>query len=348
MIILFFLIQMVWAHPQDMGHMTAQVQQNELKVSLELAPNVWSSMAGLSEERLLQSTPEQKAVLFFQTTFADNKVFSDESECAWGPVAVENAAPNIKIVTTATCEKPILNWHSDLSFLKRAPPGFELLVQSQGLGESEEFIINAEKSNVQISDQSEHSWSEFIKLGVEHIGVVANQWYGPEGLHLPEGIDHILFVIALVLAGGGFINILKSVSGFTLGHSITLTLATLNIVHVPSRLVESCIALSIVIVAAEALFAKTKKSSWKIATLFGLIHGLGFATALSELHLSTHNLVRALIGFNVGVEFSQAVIVCVTLPIVLLLAKKPRLRLNPAFALAILVVGANWFIKRAF
>ena len=150
------------------------------------------------------------------------------------------------------------------------------------------------------------------------------------------------------MAGGGFINILKSVSGFTLGHSITLTLATLNIVHVPSRLVESCIALSIVIVAAEALFAKTKKSSWKIATLFGLIHGLGFATALSELHLSTHNLVRALIGFNVGVEFSQAVIVCVTLPIVLLLAKKPRLRLNPAFALAILVVGANWFIKRAF
>src|SRR5439155_904659 len=85
---------------------------------------------------------------------------------------------------------------------------------------------------------------KFVTMGLQHIGATSGEWLSEKGLHFPDGIDHILFVIALILGGGGFINILKTVTGFTIGHSLTLALATLHLVHVPSRLVESSIALS--------------------------------------------------------------------------------------------------------
>ena len=97
------------------------------------------------------------------------------------------------------------------------------------------------------------SFGRFVAMGVEHIGNHRNQWFDSSHFHFPEGIDHILFVLALLLAGGSLLSAFKTVSGFTIGHSITLALATFGLVHVPSRIVESAIALSIAIVAVESL-----------------------------------------------------------------------------------------------
>lgn len=142
-------------------------------------------------------------------------------------------------------------------------------------------------------------WSvagEYAKLGVEHILL---------------GADHLLFVLALLLITQGGWKLLKTVTAFTLAHSITLSLAALGFVHVPPAPVEAVIALSIVFVAVEILRARkgregiTARAPWLVAFTFGLLHGFGFAGALSEIGLPEGNIPLALLFFNVGVEFGQ-------------------------------------------
>jgi hypothetical protein len=143
---------------------------------------------------------------------------------------------------------------------------------------------------------------------------------------------------------------LKTVTGFTAGHSVTLALATLGIVHLPQRLVESAIALSIAFVAAEAIFIRKGRARWRIALFFGLVHGLGFASALAELHLDRSSILKALVGFNVGVELGQAVIVAIALPTLYLLQRPAASRrfAVPTLAFFIFSAGSYWFVRRAF
>ena len=100
-----------------------------------------------------------------------------------------------------------------------------------------------------------HGFWEFVLMGVRHIGATPSEWQGKDGLQLPAGLDHILFLLALILCDVSLVPTLKAVTGFTLGHSVTLALATLGIVRLPSRLTESAIALSIAYVAGEDLWA---------------------------------------------------------------------------------------------
>ncbi len=159
-----------------------------------------------------------------------------------------------------------------------------------------------------------------------------------------------MFLLALILAGGGLLRTLGTVTGFTVGHSITLALATLDVVRVPGRIAESAIALSIVYVAVEDLVVKEPKHRWRIATAFGLLHGFGFASALTELHLSRAGLASALFGFNAGVEVGQAVIVALLAPAVLALRKQKWFAEygSRACAAAIAAAGTFWFVQRAF
>ena len=131
---------------------------------------------------------------------------------------------------------------------------------------------------------------------------------------------------------------------------MTLVLATLNVVRLPSQLVESIIALSIAFVAAEAFFGLWKQHRWKLAVGFGLIHGFGFANALTELELSGSSLAKALVGYNTGVELGQVAIVLVLAPLILWLRRQPRvgeIAIRGA-AGVIFVAGSYWFIVRAF
>jgi hypothetical protein len=170
--------------------------------------------------------------------------------------------------------------------------------------------------------------------------------HGPKGWKLPDGIDHILFLLALMLAGGSLLRILGIVTGFTLGHSITLALSALHIVRPPAALIERLIALSIALVAAEAFLGKFEGHRWKVASCFGLIHGFGFATVLNQLDLSTGDLVSALFGYNLGVELGQVTIVLVTAPLILYLQRQRRFHpLVRALAAVIFLAGTYWFFQ---
>ena len=131
--------------------------------------------------------------------------------------------------------------------------------------------------------------------------------------HIAIGPDHILFIIGLLLLGGRLTRLLAIVTAFTLGHSMTLALATLQIVDPPARVIEPAIALSIVYVGADNLLTGTKDRdvrAW-VALLFGLVHGFGFASVLRETGLPDRALGMSLFSFNLGVEIGQAMIVVV-------------------------------------
>ena len=163
--------------------------------------------------------------------------------------------------------------------------------------ESPSFMVEASPSPWQLA------WT-YLVIGVEHILF---------------GIDHLLFVLALVLLVKGWKPLLGTITSFTLAHSLTLALATLGMVHVPGPPVEACIALSIVFVASEIIRSRqgrpglTEQSPWVVAFTFGLLHGLGFAGALSDVGLPEHAIPLALLLFNVGVECGQVLFVAVVL-----------------------------------
>ena len=151
----------------------------------------------------------------------------------------------------------------------------------------------------------EVSWTYLI-LGVEHILF---------------GIDHLLFVLALLLIVKGVPKLIKTITAFTLAHSVTLVAAALGFVHVPGPPVEAIIALSIVFVAMEIIHERngrtglTARMPWLVALTFGLLHGFGFAGALSEVGLPQQAIPLALLFFNVGVEVGQLLFVAVILVI---------------------------------
>lgn len=137
--------------------------------------------------------------------------------------------------------------------------------------------------------------------------------------HILLGVDHLLFVLALVLIVRGVGLLVKTITAFTIAHSITLGLATLGYVHVPSAPVEATIALSIVFVALEILRSRrgerglTARAPWLVAGILGLLHGFGFAGALSQVGLPAHDIPLALLFFNLGVEAGQLAFVVVAL-----------------------------------
>ena len=191
--------------------------------------------------------------------------------------------------------------------------------------------------------------------------------YVHEGIwHIWLGFDHILFLLSLLLPAvlvrrdgkwqsapdfrAAFWDVAKIVTAFTLAHSITLTLAALGIVSLPSRLVESAIALSVVLAALNNVFPVVARGRWIAAFAFGLLHGFGFAGALADLGLPAGSLALSLAGFNIGVELGQLAIVSVFLPVAFALRATwtyRRVVLAGGSAVIAAIAGV-WLVERAF
>ena len=190
--------------------------------------------------------------------------------------------------------------------------------------------------------------------------------YLVEGVwHIWIGFDHILFLLSLLLPavlvfqmrrwqgvanfGAALREVLWVVTSFTAAHSITLSLAALGLVSLPSRLVESAIALSVVLAAANNLWPVVERRRWLVAFGFGLIHGFGFASVLAELGLPADALALSLLGFNAGVEVGQMAIVAGFLPVAFLL-RNTRFYLRGVFVLGswlTMLVALIWLLERA-
>lgn len=228
------------------------------------------------------------------------------------------------------------------------------IVDNEGLP-ADSFSKNKTKVNLSLTEASvmKGVW-KMIKLGIWHIWI---------------GLDHILFLIALVLPSvmrresqdqvqswkpvekfrTAFWYILKIVTFFTLAHSITLSLAALDVINLDPRMVESIIALSIGLAAFHNIKPIFGKREWLIALGFGLFHGLGFASVLGEKGLRGEFLVPSLVGFNVGVEIGQVVIIALVFPILFFWRKSTRYpKLLYYGSLVLIAIAIYWFIERFF
>lgn len=214
---------------------------------------------------------------------------------------------------------------------------------------------------IQLQDGTQHSAilrpgsPEFtIPLEASKLEIARDYWRMGT-IHILEGIDHLLFVLALLLIVSGLGPLVKAVTAFTVAHSITLALATLGVVHVPAAPTEAIIALSILFLASEIIHQRngvigmTEGYPWVIAFIFGLFHGLGFAGALSEIGVPQHEVPLALLMFNVGVETGQLLFIAVVLSLIALLKRLPFTAPQGAWRLlpyGIGSVAAFWTIER--
>ena len=177
----------------------------------------------------------------------------------------------------------------------------------------------------------------FVKAGFQHI--------------IPEGIDHILFVLGLFFSCITFRSLLWQVTAFTVAHSITLVLAAQGLVQLRGDIVEAIIALSIVWVAVEnCLFKEPSKWRYMIVFAFGLLHGLGFAALLTQYGLPKDNFISMLLAFNLGVEFGQLAVLVIAFVLIKMIMKKNWYsnEIKIPASLIIAGIGLFWFIERVF
>jgi hypothetical protein len=217
------------------------------------------------------------------------------------------------------------------------------LVRAQIGGHTITGVLGPDRPSLLLRAQARSGLLDYLGEGVWHIWI---------------GFDHLLFLISLLLPAvlavprfaPAFWEVLKVVTAFTVAHSITLALAALGVVNLPSRLVESAIAFSVVLAALNNLWPLVQRGRWLVAFGFGLVHGFGFATVLAELGLPQESLVVALLGFNLGVEAGQLAIVALFLPLAYSARHTWAYRRMVCVggSAAIALIAAIWMIERVF
>jgi len=228
------------------------------------------------------------------------------------------------------------------------------LLRSRIGGEVVTAVLGPDQPRLALLAEGRSRWAQFLdyaREGVWHIGI---------------GIDHVLFLLSLLLpavlalSSRGwepaarfapvFWDVFRVVTAFTVAHSITLSLAALAVIELPSRLVESAIALSVVLAALNNLWPLVHRGRWLVAFGFGLVHGFGFASVLTDLGLPKDALLVALVGFNLGVEAGQLLIVAAFLPLAYWLRGTWAYRrmIFAGGSAAIALVASVWMVERAF
>lgn len=237
----------------------------------------------------------------------------------FGPVEVNDRVDGnyVWLPFTATCKGSQLTQLSiDYRLMEGIDPSHRGLLTVTAWGATQTAVLNGEQSIALAHPSPWRAFTEYLQTGIWHI------W---------SGIDHLLFLLSLLLpavlrrreqhweavplAKPAFLNILKVVTAFTVAHSITLSLAAIDLVRLPSRFTESVIAASIIVAALNNIFPKVTEGRWRIAFAFGLLHGFGFASVLADMGLPPGARAVSLVSFNLGVEVGQLAVVIAVMPL---------------------------------
>jgi hypothetical protein len=355
-LLLLALAQSASAHISSSGFLVIRVQGQSLEGSIELAIRdvelavgvdsnhdgkvTWGELRD-AEPELARYVAQHLALstcpLQFQALQVNERV---DGNYAWLPFH-------------AHCSSTPRQLNITYTLLEGLDPSHRGLLTLTSVSGTQTGVVGGGKPNSSFNIDSPSQWRtlvEYLQAGIEHI------W---------SGIDHLLFLISLLLpavlartrgrwepvpnARPAFLGILKVVTAFTLAHSITLTLAALDIVRLPTRLTESVIAASIVVAALNNLFPLVTETRARIAFAFGLLHGFGFASVLADMGLPSGARLLSLLAFNLGIEAGQLAVVLLVMPVAY------RLRVTPLYRNAVLPWGSAaiaglalvWLVQRA-
>lgn len=354
-------IQVAGAHISSSGFLALQAEGTQVSGSLEFALRdaelavgidsnhdgriTWGELRGSEPllrryviQHLALSAQGSDCPLTFQPLRVNARV---DGHYAWLPFTAQCAtAPRTLAVT--------------YRLMEGLDPSHRGLLTLTSAGIAQTGVLGGSQARASFSLNEPSRWRafvEYLQAGIEHI------W---------GGIDHLLFLISLLLpavlsrrragwepvvsARPAFFSILKVVTAFTLAHSITLTLAALDVIRLPSRLTESVIAASIIVAALNNIFPVVTESRARIAFAFGLLHGFGFASVLADMGLPSGARLLSLLAFNLGIEAGQLAVVLVVMPMVYQAraGRWYRQAVLPWGSAAIAGLALVWLIQRAF
>jgi hypothetical protein len=350
-----------WAHKPSDSYLSLSIQHDHIEGQWDIALRDLNDAVGLDSDGNGQLTwgevrDKHRAISTYAlsrlTLSADTQVCATQILEQLIDHHTDGAYSVLRF--RSECAEAIQRLHVDYSLL------FDIDAQHKGLlrltqgGHTSTAIFSREAPIQEFSIEERSRWNEsiqFIREGIWHI------WLG---------FDHVLFLLALLLPAvlvrtesrwqavtdfsSVWWNVVSIVTAFTVAHSLTLSLAALDIVRLPSRLVESMIAASVVLAGLGNLYPMMMKQRWMIAFGFGLIHGFGFAAVLQDLGLPQDSLLLSLVSFNVGVEIGQLAIVAAFLPLAYLIRRSwsyPRLVLTGG-SVTVIAIALVWFTERAF
>ncbi len=350
-----------YAHKPSDSYLVVAVKDSHIQGQWDIALRDLDYAIGLDEDANNEITWQEvlnKQQDIDAYAFARLKVKNGQNICALTPqkTLIDNHTDGAYVVIqfSATCAESINELNLHYTLFADIDPSHRGLLRLDYKGATKTSIFGPENAKQSFLLETPNRLTEFKNYVVEGI------W------HIWKGYDHILFLISLLLPAvlirkastwhpspsfkTTFIDVLKVVTAFTVAHSITLTLATLQIISLPSRWVEAAIAASVVIAALNNIFPEILKRRWVAAFAFGLIHGFGFAAVLSDLGLQNSALIIALVGFNLGVEIGQIGILSLYLPISFAIRKTWFYKTLFFYAGSVVIMGiaSIWFVERAF
>jgi len=337
------------AHDPGLSSLTVQQRTNCLEATLTLAVRDAAQLAELDE-------------IVTQAEFERGRSQLEAAAASQIVIAADGNVAKYKSVRSRLDENNNVEVHLDShavvfsslevqsKLIESLPVGHRQYLQVQNSAGETVFesllSATADRATVRMPDtdtsnsalEAVHSFANFLSLGVRHI---------------LTGYDHLLFLLGLLIVARGFVSSLSIITSFTIAHSITLAVATLRVVQIPSRIVEPLIAASIIFVGIENLLRGDVLNARRMVTFgFGLIHGFGFASALSEAGIGsgTGGVVLPLFSFNLGVEAGQIMVAAAALPIIWRLRENPMFiaRWTPACSAVIVLLGSFWLVERVW
>lgn len=343
------------AHAPSTSYLTLRGEENRIAIRWDIALRDLDHVLQLDRDgngELTWGEVRQRASAIESLARSRLALSSQGEPCmlaTTAPLQLDRHSDGTHAVLTLQAQCPRLgdSVQADYRLLFDVDPSHRGLAQWQpaGADRAQALVFAADTARQQLALRAPGAWETLRQYLVEGV------W------HIWIGFDHILFLVALLLPSvlvptlrQAGVEVLKVVTAFTLAHSITLSLAVLGYVSLPSRLVESVIAASVVLAALANLRGTVDRRRWVVAFVFGLVHGFGFASVLADLGLPQGALALALVGFNLGVELGQLAIVAVFLPVAFVLRGTAfyRVGILRLGSLAVAALAAWWFVERAF
>jgi hypothetical protein len=359
-IVFGMLSQSVWAHKPSDSYLGLTVQGDRIHGRWDIALRDLHDAIGLDADddgTITWGEVRAKQGAIVPYALSRLKLQSQGAPCS--TVATDHLIDNhtdgayAVLRFTAMCPAEVDRLAIDYRLL------FDLDAQHRGLlrltqgGQTQTAIFSQESSAHSFTTGEASVWQQV-------------QQYLREGIwHIWLGFDHVLFLLALLLpavlvrvdrrwqavedCSSAVREVVAIVTAFTVAHSLTLSLAALGIIHLPSRLVESAIAASVILAGIANLYPEIARRRWLVAFVFGLIHGFGFAGVLSDLGLPQGSLLLSLVSFNIGVEIGQLAIVAVFLPLAYGLRRGSyyQVIIVRAGSIAVIMLALLWLVERA-
>ena len=334
------------AHQPGLSTLFLELGSNRLSAQLILA---WEELDGtnaldLNRDRVLSA--EELAAARPRLLRLGEGALSLE---AGGRMLALKAAPEIQMdetnglrfqLTYELPSAPMLLVTSEIISELRADHSQIVMVRDTAGVKLGEAVLDRKKPTVEIplganatSVRPYSASRDFVRLGLKHI---------------LEGWDHLAFLFGLLLVGGRLRDAMKIITSFTVAHSLTLALATLNVIRIPASIVEPIIAVSIIYVGFENVLRKEFSHRWMLTFAFGLIHGCGFATILADRGVGANggSVAGPLLWFNLGVELGQLGIAALMLPVIWKLKSLFPKRWVPVMSVALIVLGSYFLVQR--